>query len=150
MISIGRSSAVANSTAAGGDSASFSASFAPSDLPHLVSPYDVTAPLEVRARSYLYANCAHCHVDYGGGNARFQLLYALPLEKTGIIDAMPQNGSFGIADARVIAPGEPERSLIPFRMAKIGQGRMPHVASSVVDEPAVQLIRDWIRQMARK
>jgi uncharacterized repeat protein (TIGR03806 family) len=121
----------------------------PSELPRLCNPHDATASTEARARSYLHANCAHCHVDYGGGNARFQLLYTLALDKTGILNTLPQNGNLGIAEARIVAPGEPDRSLIPYRMAKLGQGRMPHVASSVVDEDAVKLIRDWIRQMPR-
>jgi uncharacterized repeat protein (TIGR03806 family) len=113
-------------------------------LPHLVNPQDTTATLDARARSYLHANCSHCHMDYGGGNARFQLLWSLPLEKTGILGAVPQNGNLGINDARIVVPGNPDRSLIPFRMAKLGQGRMPHVASAVVDEQAVKLVREWI------
>jgi hypothetical protein len=121
----------------------------PSELAHLASAVDASAPLEPRARSYLAANCSHCHVDYGGGNARFQLLYSLPLEKTGIIGTMPQNGTFGIPDARIVAPGAPDQSLIPFRMAKLGQGRMPHVASSVVDEDGVKLMREWIGSMKK-
>jgi len=121
----------------------------PSELPHLVSPLDTTADLDSRARSYLHANCSHCHMDYGGGNARFQLLYPLPLEQTGILGAVPQNGMFDIENARILAPGEPDRSMIVHRMSKLGQGRMPHVASSVVDEDAVTLIRDWIKQLPR-
>src|SRR5262249_51761473 len=121
----------------------------PSDLPHLVNPVDATASLDARARSYLHANCSHCHVDFGGGHARFQLLYSLALGKTGVLNAFPQNGNLGVAGARIIAPGDPDRSLIPYRMAKLGQGRMPHVASSVVDEQAVKLVREWIRQMPR-
>ncbi len=118
-----------------------------SEMPHLVNPHDESAAMDARARSYLHANCAHCHMDYGGGNARFQLLYTLPIEQTGILRALPQNGNLGVTDARVIAPGDPDRSLIAFRMAKLGQGRMPHVASSVVDEDAVKLVREWIQQM---
>jgi hypothetical protein len=28
-----------------------------------------------------------------------------------------------------------------------GLGRMPHIASRVVDEPAVKLVQDWIKGM---
>ena len=35
----------------------------------LVDPYDSSADLEERARSYLHVNCAHCHRDGGGGTA---------------------------------------------------------------------------------
>jgi hypothetical protein len=119
----------------------------PQELPHLVNPLDTHAGLDRRARSYLHANCSHCHVDYGGGNARFQLTYTLPLDKTGILNVVPQHGNFSIADAKVLSPGDPERSMIIYRMSKLGEGRMPHIASSVVDEDAVKLIRDWIKQL---
>jgi hypothetical protein len=39
------------------------------------------------------------------------------------------------------------RSLIAHRMGILGLGRMPHVASLAVDEKAVRLIRDWIKQL---
>jgi hypothetical protein len=32
-------------------------------------------------------------------------------------------------------------------MTLTGLGRMPHVASNIVDKPAVDLIGDWIRQL---
>ena len=61
----------------------------------------------------------------------------------------PAHGTFGLTDPRVIAPGEPERSMVWHRMKLLGLGRMPHVASSVVDDKAVLLIHDWIKQLPR-
>src|SRR5262249_3507056 len=106
-----------------------------------------TVPLDRRARSYLQANCAHCHRKWGGGNAEFQMLFTLPLEKTGTIDVPPAHGNFGVANARLLVPGHPEQSMILQRMSRLGLGRMPHVASNVVDQQAVRLIEDWIRQL---
>jgi hypothetical protein len=37
--------------------------------------------------------------------------------------------------------------MIYHRMTLRGLGQMPHIASNVVDEPAVKLIRDWIARM---
>ena len=34
-------------------------------------------------------------------------------------------------------------------MNKIGLGRMPHVASNVIDAEGVALIREWIQKMPR-
>jgi hypothetical protein len=39
--------------------------------------------------------------------------------------------------------------MVLHRMTKLGLGRMPHVASSVIDEPAVHLIRQWIMQLPK-
>ena len=59
----------------------------------------------------------------------------------------PGHGDFGIANGRLLAPGDPERSLILYRMTKLGLGRMPHIASNVVDREAVELIREWISSL---
>jgi putative heme-binding domain-containing protein len=58
-------------------------------------------------------------------------------------------GSFGIVDARIIAPGDPEGSVLYYRMAKLGGGRMPRVGSAIVDESGVDLIHDWIASLPR-
>jgi putative heme-binding domain-containing protein len=34
-----------------------------------------------------------------------------------------------------------------YRMAKLGNGRMPHIGSGIVDADGLQLIHDWIRQL---
>jgi uncharacterized repeat protein (TIGR03806 family) len=117
----------------------------PARLPKLHNYAEEALPIDQRARSYLHANCAHCHMKWGGGNADFQLLATLDLKDTGTIDALPTHGTFDIANARLLAPGAPERSLIFQRMTKLGLGRMPHVGSLVVDDKGVQLIRDWIK-----
>src|SRR5262249_22186952 len=48
------------------------------EYPQLVNPFDPSAPLEKRARSYLHANCAQCHVEAGGGNAQMELEITTP------------------------------------------------------------------------
>ncbi|MBW3540419.1 MAG: heme-binding domain-containing protein, partial [Planctomycetes bacterium] len=116
----------------------------------LADPFDESQPLEVRARSYLHANCAICHVEAGGGNSRMQMEFSTPLDKTMLIDQPPQHDSFGIADARIIAPGDPERSVLLYRLQHRGRGQMPPLATSHVDEQAVELFRRWIAAMPRE
>ncbi len=122
----------------------------PDKLPRLVNAKDPKQDLDRRARSYLHSNCAHCHMKWGGGNAEFQLLATLDLAESGTVNTRPGQGAFDIADAKILAPGHPDQSLVLFRMTKLGLGRMPHVASTVVDDDAVKLIRDWIEQLSGK
>jgi uncharacterized repeat protein (TIGR03806 family) len=114
------------------------------EYPRLVDPYDASSVLAARARSYLHANCAICHVPAGGGNAAIDLHYNTEADKQRYLGVVPLHDKFGIAEALLIAPGEPDRSVLLHRVGKSGRGRMPPLASSVVDEQAVQLLRAWI------
>ncbi|MBA4064288.1 MAG: hypothetical protein C0501_11365 [Isosphaera sp.] len=118
----------------------------PAELGKLADPRDPKADLDARARAYLHANCSHCHRKWGGGNAEFQLLSTLAVKDLGV-DAKPGQGTFDLKDPRILVPGDPARSMLYHRMTRVGLGRMPHIASNVVDEPAVTLIRDWIKAM---
>lgn len=118
-------------------------------LDKLADPRDEKADLDKRARAYLHANCSHCHRKWGGGNAEFQLLYTLPLKETGMLGVKPGQGNFDLNDPRLLVPGHPNRSMIYHRMTRLGLGRMPHIASNVVDEAAVKLIRKWIEGMKK-
>ncbi|MCH8829033.1 MAG: PQQ-dependent sugar dehydrogenase, partial [Planctomycetes bacterium] len=93
----------------------------PADLPRLPDPDDTTKPLDARARSYLHANCWHCHVVNGGGNAQMELHFSYSMDKAKIYDEKPRHIDFGIADARLIAPGSTEKSLILNRIARRGK-----------------------------
>ena len=114
------------------------------ERPQLVDPFDETVDLAQRARAYLHVNCAHCHRFNGGGSARIYLPFDTPIYKTEAVGTRPTQGTFGIHDAMIIAPTDPYRSVLYFRMAKSGPGHMPHLGSQYVDERGLSLIHDWI------
>jgi uncharacterized repeat protein (TIGR03806 family) len=120
----------------------------PEELPQLADYRNPSDELHLRARSYLHANCAHCHRKWGGGNAEFELQASIPLTQTLAVDTRPGQGNFNLKDPRVLVPGEPNRSLILHRMQLEGLGRMPHIASQVVDQEAVSMIRQWIGSLS--
>jgi hypothetical protein len=61
----------------------------------------------------------------------------------------PSGGDLGVADARLIAPGDPDRSVVVTRIETLDpQHRMPPVGSNVVDAAGVRLLRDWIGQLS--
>lgn len=115
--------------------------------PKLANPYDASASLEGRARAYLHANCAHCHRLHAGSSVLSKMHFDLPLDQTDMIGVRPTQGTFGIHAAHVIAPGDPFRSVLLYRMSKTGGGRMPHIGSSEVDREGIELIHNWIRQL---
>ena len=117
------------------------------DRARLVDPHDASRSLDARARSYLHVNCAHCHRFNGGGSARIYLPFDIPFYETEAANTRPSQGTFGLEDARIIAPADPLRSVLYFRMAKTGSGHMPHIGSQLIDEDGLQLVHDWIQQL---
>ena len=116
--------------------------------PQLANPRDASADQDARARAYLHANCSHCHRQHAGGAVLSMMHYDLPLEKTNMLGSRPSQGTFGIHAAQVIAPGDPFRSVLLFRMAKLGGGHMPHIGSTEIDRDGVALIYDWVKQLS--
>jgi uncharacterized repeat protein (TIGR03806 family) len=113
----------------------------------LTNPYDSAGDLDRRARTYLQVNCAHCHQFGAGGTADIELRHHYLLDRTKMLEVRPVQGAFGIAGAQILAPGDPYRSVLYYRMAKLGPGRMPHIGSEIVDERGLKLMHDWIRQL---
>jgi len=112
----------------------------------LVDPHDETQSLNDRARSYLHGNCSSCHHPGGNAIVSFYLRRELPFAElktnkgTGI-------GTFGLQNAKLIVPGDPYRSVLLYRMSKLGYARMPYIGSRVVDSKGVALIEKWIGSM---
>jgi len=121
----------------------------PERLPKLVDPRDETIPIDSRVRSYLHANCASCHVPAGGGNAGIDLAYQTPLDKMEMIGKSPRHQNLDIQEAKIVAPGQPEKSVLLQRISHRGNAQMPPIATNVVDEHAVLLIREWISSLVK-
>jgi hypothetical protein len=115
------------------------------DVPPLIDPYNTSAPTEARVRSYLHVNCSICHVLEGGGNSTMQMDLATPLTKAKLIDEVPTHDKFDIADARIVAAGSPERSVLLRRISRRTTGQMPPLVSTEADQRAIDLITEWIR-----
>lgn len=119
----------------------------PAERTAWVDPYDETAPLNDRARTYLQINCAHCHRRGGGGSSPFDIQITTPLEKSTLIGTRPTQGTFDIHGAAIVKPGDPYKSVLYYRMMKLGPGRMPQFGSKMVDDRGTQLIHDWIASL---
>jgi hypothetical protein len=73
-----------------------------------------------------------------------ELSYGTELAKMKIVGEKPKHDSFGKSDALLVAPGDPDRSILLERLSRRGPGQMPPLATNVVDEQAVKLLREWI------
>ncbi len=127
----------------------------------LVTPGDERADLEQRARSYLHANCGHCHRPGGLGEGEIDLRVTTPFRLTETCNAPPLHGDpIGeedsenseedelLEDAVIVAPGDPDGSALYLRMVSDKSSwRMPPMGTHQVDEDGSELIAEWIRSI---
>lgn len=113
----------------------------------LVDPYDPSHDIDLRARSYLHATCAHCHQAAGGGNSRVSLHLKPRKGEAHLINALATQSTFDFPDAKIVNPGDPDSSVLVYRLATMGGARMPKMGSTEIDTRALSLIREWIGQM---
>ena len=106
---------------------------------------DTTRSLEDRARSYLDANCAHCHRP-GGTVAYFDARYDTPLAQQNFIEGQVLIDQ-GIDNPRTVAPHDIWRSILYMRVNTVEAIKMPPLAHEMLDRQAVTLLRQWIESM---
>ncbi len=116
-----------------------------SQMDQLVAITNTDAPLDLRARSYLDANCAQCHRP-GGVGAFFDTRFDTPLGQQGLING-PVANPLGISGAKIIVPDDPSKSVLFHRINELGDSQMPPLARNVIDTNAVATIDAWIRSL---
>jgi len=104
------------------------------------------APLAARARSYLDANCSHCHGE-GGDAERTDLFW--DLEHTtdqGLPSCRPTRSIDG--RDRVLVPGRPEQSEFLARMrSENPRVHMPRGPSRLPDQAGIALLSAWVASL---
>jgi uncharacterized repeat protein (TIGR03806 family) len=106
------------------------------------------AALDARARSYLHANCSHCHRPTGPPPVNLDLRFDTALSMTNTCGVTPERGDLGVTGAKIIAPGAPALSVLSLRPHAVGAYRMPPIASTVVDTKGTTLLDAWISGLA--
>ena len=71
-----------------------------------------------------------CHVSAGGGNAKLELAVTQARDKMSLMGARPQHDTFGIANAMLVAPAQPDRSVLVHRLSRRGGGQMPPLGTA--------------------
>jgi uncharacterized repeat protein (TIGR03806 family) len=102
-----------------------------------------------RARAYLDVNCSMCHRPEGpDGRSQMDLRFATQLAEAGVCDETPRAGDLGIADARLVAPGDPGRSVLSARLHAVGNAHMPPLGIASVDTEGAAIVDAWITELA--
>lgn len=121
------------------------------DIPRVpVWQQPTDSSLDARARAWLDINCAHCHNPHGPASTSgfFLDIHQQDPKVFGVFKT-PVAAGRGAGKAQYdIHPGQPENSILYFRVASTDPGvMMPEVGRRLVHEEGLALIRDWISQM---
>lgn len=110
--------------------------------------------IDARARSYLDANCAHCH-SVGGSASQSSLLLDFASTAPGQPEAnwgrckIPTSaGGATCGHTFDVVPGAPDESIMICRTSSPDpQVRMPPLATKLIHEEGVALISGWIESL---
>ncbi|WP_308005855.1 hypothetical protein [uncultured Chryseobacterium sp.] len=121
----------------------------PSNIVSTVNYKDTSKPLDIRLRSYLDINCAHCHqenarCDYRAIRLSFSQTTALSKIGVCVMADEPIDASL----ERIITPGNPAKSVMHFRLSSTDESnRMPLLGRTIVHDEGVDLLKQWINTL---
>ncbi|MDX1773193.1 putative repeat protein (TIGR03806 family) [Oceanihabitans sediminis] len=122
-------------------------SFNTSSISTVVDWKDSSKDLSLRARSYLDANCAHCHSDDTHCSYRPIRLsfHDTEYSSTNLGLCVLPDEDIDASLTHIVSPGRFERSVLSYRMNSTEESiKMPLIGRNLVDESAVSLINEWI------
>lgn len=122
---------------------------APSQINSTVNWEDTSYPLDIRARSYLDINCAHCHSENTScGYTPMDLAFSKTNNPVNLGACVEPIDYVSGTQQYIIEKQNAEQSLLHFRMnTNIPSERMPTIGRNVIDTKAVTLIENWINSM---
>jgi hypothetical protein len=121
----------------------------PSNITTVVNWEDESADLELRARSYLDINCAHCHSDGAHCDYRpIRLAFSETEEPSNAGVCINPDEQINTALVNIVVPGRSDRSVLWFRLDSAEpQYRMPLLGRSVQHDEGIALIEEWINSL---
>ncbi len=120
----------------------------PSKAPSVPDFMDKSASLDRRARAYLDINCAHCHrVEGPASTSGLFLTYGETNPTTWGYKKRPVAAGRGSGGFDYdIKPGDPDESIIIFRLNSVDPGiMMPEVGRSIIHDEGLQVLSEWIK-----
>jgi uncharacterized repeat protein (TIGR03806 family) len=123
----------------------------PSNIVSAVDYHDTTKPIDLRLRSYLDINCAHCHQD----DARcYYRPIRLPFSQSDIDSnigiCLQADEPISASLQRIITPGNFNKSVMHYRMSINDESeRMPLLGRTIVHDEGVALLKEYILSLTQ-
>ncbi|MFD2551457.1 SO2930 family diheme c-type cytochrome [Bizionia sediminis] len=124
----------------------------PGSINSTVAWDDTLEPLELRARSYIDINCAHCHSEESYCEYRpMRFAFNETELDSNLGICVEPDTNIGSAYTHIISPGNPSASVAFFRMSSVEeQYRMPIIGRTLQHTEGVALIEDWINSLTNR
>ncbi len=121
----------------------------PSSINTVVNYHDTAQPLELRVRSYLDANCAHCHRDQGRCDYRaIRLGFQQTSNPTLLGVCVVADEAINPTLQKIITPGLHNKSVMWYRISTNDESeRMPLIGRTIVHDEGVALLQQWINSL---
>lgn len=121
----------------------------PDNINTTINWKDETQPLELRVRSYLDINCAHCHREGAHCDYRpIRLAFNETQNPVNLGICVEPEEFINSSLTNIVTRGNSERSAMYYRMNSVLENeRMPLLGRSIQHEEALNLIEQWINSM---
>jgi len=112
--------------------------------PAMADPANAAESLQARARSYLAANCAHCHQPGGPAPGGMDMRYEPLLGAMNLIGVTPTNGNMGVGTAQRVKVGSSAESVLWLRSSSTDPALRMAKGTRVPDPLGMSLLASWI------
>jgi uncharacterized repeat protein (TIGR03806 family) len=119
----------------------------PGNIVTTVNYKDHTKSVELRLRSYLDINCAHCHAEGGHCDYRpMRLAFSETVDAKNIGLCVEPDEIVSPNHTHIISPNSPETSVMHLRLNTNQVNlRMPLIGRTMIHKESVALLEEWIR-----
>jgi uncharacterized repeat protein (TIGR03806 family) len=123
----------------------------PASIVSTVDYHDTTKPLDLRLRSYLDINCAHCHQDQARCDYRaLRFAFSETSNPTNIGICVTADEVLSPSLEKLINPGNFDKSVVHFRLSSNDESeRMPLLGRTIVHDEGVTLLEEWILSLTQ-
>lgn len=120
----------------------------PASITTVVDWQDTSQPIDLRMRSYVDVNCAHCHVDNRHCDYRpVRFAFNESDNETNLgVCVEPDTSIPGLT--HIVRSGNVNRSVLHFRLNTVQEEyRMPILGRTLIHEEAVTMVEEWINSL---
>ncbi len=118
----------------------------PNNIVSTVDYHDVSKSIDLRLRSYLDINCAHCHNEGSHCDYRpIRLAFSETSDPINMGLCVEPDEIINSTLINIITPANKDRSVMHYRLMSTDPNvRMPLIGRTIVHEEGLQLLEDWI------